>query len=71
MSLLTIYVQRVQQLLQGAFSSLCKQLDIVHQCQKQEADKLGSRECKMQIEDIEDRVWLYAKLRKQVGKGPI
>ena len=50
------YVQRVQQSLRAAFSSVRKHLDVAHQCQKREADKLNTGEGRLQIGD---RVWLY------------
>ena len=57
------YVQRVQQSLRAAFSSVHKHLDVAHQCQQQEADKLNTGEGQLQIGD---RVWLYetGKTRK-------
>eukprot|EP00731_Ephydatia_muelleri_P009263 Em0004g1601a len=50
------YVQRLQQSLRAAFSSVRKHLDVAHQRQKQEADKLSTGEGQLQVGD---RVWLY------------
>ena len=50
------YVQRLQQSLQAAFASVHKHLDVAHQRQKQEADKLSTGEGQLQVGD---RVWLY------------
>ena len=65
------YVQRVQQSLRAAFSSVRKHLDVPHQCQKQEADKLNTGEGQLQAGD---GVWLYetGKTRKLafLWRGP-
>ena len=50
------YVQRLQQSLRAAFASVRKHLDVAHQRQKQEADKLSTGEGQLQVGD---RVWLY------------
>ena len=52
------YVQRLQQSLRAAFSSVRKHLDVPHQRQKQEADKLSIGEGQLQVGDT-CRVWLY------------